>query len=68
MMEVFFLQGAQGQLFSVYHPSSLSGPARGGLVYLPPFAEEMNRARRMAALQARRLAAALVAAGLLASA
>ncbi len=27
-----------------------------GLVYLPPFAEEMNRARRMAALQARRLA------------
>lgn len=57
MMEANFLQGRQGQLFSVYHPSCLSGSAKGGFVYLPPFAEEMNRARRMAALQARRLAA-----------
>lgn len=56
MMEVFFLEGAQGPLFAAYHPSRLPGPAKGGFVYLPPFAEEMNRARRMAALQARRLA------------
>jgi len=31
---------------------------RGGMVYVHPFAEEMNKARRMAALQARRLAQA----------
>ncbi len=30
---------------------------RGALLYLPPFAEEANRSRRMAVLQARRLAA-----------
>ena len=31
-------------------------PVRGALLYLHPFAEEMNRSRRMAALQARELA------------
>jgi exosortase A-associated hydrolase 2 len=31
---------------------------RGGVLYVPPFAEEMNKSRRMAALQARLLAAA----------
>ena len=30
---------------------------RGAILYLPPFAEEANRSRRMAVLQARRLAA-----------
>jgi exosortase A-associated hydrolase 2 len=57
-MEAFFLQGSQGPLFSILYAAS--GRKRSdplGLVYLPPFAEEMNRARRMAALQARRLAA-----------
>lgn len=56
-MDVFFLRGPQGPLFSVYHPAA--GRRRSdplGLVYAPPFAEEMNRSRRMAALQARRLA------------
>lgn len=56
MMEVLFLEGTRGPLFAVYHPSRLTGPAKGGFVYLPPFAEEMNRSRRMAALQASRLA------------
>ncbi len=32
------------------------GPARGSVLYIPPFAEEMNKARRMAALHARLLA------------
>jgi len=54
-MEVFFLKGACGSLFSVYHPAHAIDRRRLGLVYVPPFAEEMNRARRMAALQARRL-------------
>ncbi len=31
---------------------------RGGVLYAPPFAEELNKSRRMVALQARRLAAA----------
>ncbi len=57
MMEVLFLEGTRGPLFAVYHPSRLPGPAKGGFVYLPPFAEEMNRSRRMAALQANNLAA-----------
>lgn len=55
-MEVFFLKGPQGPLFSIYHPAARQRRLPLGLVYTPPFAEEMNRARRMAALQARRLA------------
>jgi exosortase A-associated hydrolase 2 len=57
-MEALFLDGPAGPLFGVYHAASGHRREREGLVYLPPFAEEMNRARRMAALQARRLAAA----------
>jgi exosortase A-associated hydrolase 2 len=56
-MEVLFLDGPRGPLFAVHHPAARQGRDRLGVVYLPPFAEEMNRARRMAALQARRLAA-----------
>jgi len=56
-MEAFFLDGQRGPQFSVYHASAGQRPNRLGLVYLPPFAEEMNRSRRMAAQQARRLAA-----------
>lgn len=55
-METFFLKGPEGPLFSVYHPAIGQRPTPLGLIYVPPFAEEMNRARRMAALQARRLA------------
>jgi len=55
-MEVFYLKGAEGPLFSIYHPAARARRSRLGLVYAPPFAEEINRARRMAALQARRLA------------
>jgi exosortase A-associated hydrolase 2 len=54
-MEVFFLKGTRGSLFSVFHPAHEHGRNRLSLVYVPPFAEEMNRARRMSALQARRL-------------
>ena len=45
-----------GQRFCVYH-AARSKP-RGALVYVHPFAEEMNKSRRMAALQSRRLAEA----------
>jgi len=54
--EPHFLAGKQGKLFALYFPARM--PARGALLYLPPFAEEMNRCRTAAAAQARRLAAA----------
>lgn len=60
----FFLPGASaqgGQRFCLFHPaeSSARGVAiRGLVVYIHPFAEEMNKARRMAALQARALSQA----------
>lgn len=53
----FFLPGAAGGRFCLYHAPATSGAARGAFVYIHPFAEEMNCARRMAAEQSRRLAA-----------
>jgi exosortase A-associated hydrolase 2 len=53
--EPFFLKSGSGQRFCLFHPSV--GPCRGAVLYIHPFAEEMNRSRRMAALQARALAA-----------
>ena len=56
----FFLPVAgQGARFCLYHAPA--GPVSAALVYLHPFAEEMNRSRRMAALAARALAAQGVA-------
>jgi len=45
-----------GPRFAVHHPAR--GSRRGSVLYLHPLAEEMNKARRMAAQQAMRLAAA----------
>ncbi len=53
--EAFFLPLRRGQRFCVrYVPTK---PAVGAMLFVPPLAEEMNKARRMAALQARSLAA-----------
>jgi exosortase A-associated hydrolase 1/exosortase A-associated hydrolase 2 len=57
--EPFFLETADGPRFCLFHPPA--GACRGALVYLHPFAEELNRTRRMAAVGARRLAAQGVA-------
>ncbi|MFN3884534.1 MAG: hypothetical protein ACK4Q4_07240 [Rhodocyclaceae bacterium] len=46
--EAFFLPVADGNRFCLHHPPA--GAARGALIYLPPFAEEMNKSRRMAAM------------------
>lgn len=48
--EVFFLDSPRGRRFCVL-TRPLYAP-RGGLLYLHPFAEEMNKSRRMAALGA----------------
>lgn len=52
----FFLDGPDGPLFCLHYPPAAESGARGALLFVPPFAEEMNRARRMVVLQARRLA------------
>ena len=46
-----------GRRFAVYHAPAVD-QMRGQIVYLHPFAEEMNKSRRMAALQSRALASA----------
>jgi exosortase A-associated hydrolase 2 len=55
-LEPFFLRGVAGRLFCLYvAPRSA---ASQGVLFVPPFAEEMNRCRRQVVLQARELAAA----------
>ncbi|MDB5920081.1 MAG: hydrolase 2, exosortase system-associated [Massilia sp.] len=51
-----FLDAAPGQRFGLFHPPA--GACRGAVLYVHPFGDEMNKSRRMAALQARALAAA----------
>lgn len=51
-----FIAGPSGPLFAVYYASREGLPLQDTVLYVPPFAEEMNRSRRMAALQARALA------------
>jgi exosortase A-associated hydrolase 2 len=53
--EPFFLGSGADQRFCLFHRPA--GHCRGAVLYVPPFAEELNRTRRMAALGARRLAA-----------
>jgi len=53
--EPFFLGSGAHQRFCLFHRPA--GACRGAVLYVPPFAEELNRSRRMAALGARRLAA-----------
>lgn len=55
--EVFFLPAADGeQRLCLFHAPA--GAPRSKLLYLHPFAEEMNKSRRMAALACRALAEA----------
>jgi exosortase A-associated hydrolase 2 len=62
-IEAFMLPAGAGRddrLMALWHPPAVEFTAapRGLLLYVHPFAEEMNKTRRMAALQARALAAA----------
>ncbi|WP_229505778.1 hydrolase 1, exosortase A system-associated [Massilia genomosp. 1] len=54
--EPFFLQTGLGQRFCLFHPPA-GARCRGAVLYVHPFGDEMNKARRMAAVQARALAA-----------
>jgi exosortase A-associated hydrolase 2 len=53
----FFFNVDPGTRFCLYHAPNNSVPARGAILYVHPFAEEMNKTRRMAAQQARAFAA-----------
>ena len=54
--EPFFLKAGTGERFCLYHAPRLPEKCRGVFIYVHPFGEEMNKSRRMAALQARALA------------
>lgn len=58
--EAFFLpasQGRPGQRFCLYYAAGRPEP-KGCILYIHPFAEEMNKSRRMAAVQSRALSLA----------
>lgn len=57
-VQAFFLSAAGGQRLCLLHPPPAGHAVRGGVVYIHPFAEELNRSRRMAAQQARAFAQA----------
>lgn len=54
-IEPFFLDSPRGPLFCIFTAPS-NQRLKGAVLYLPPFAEEMHKSRRMAALQARAMA------------
>lgn len=56
MVKAFFLATPSGQRFCLYYGPDPSKPCIATILYVPPFGDEMNKSRRMAALQARSLA------------
>lgn len=56
MVRPFFLPAPGRELFCVYHGAPSGVTVRGAVLYVPAFAEEMHKSRRMVAVQARRLA------------
>lgn len=54
----FFLSAEQGERFCLYHEPEPGVSPRGAILYVHPFAEELNRSRRMVSLQARAYAQA----------
>jgi len=60
--EPHFIDGPHGPLFAVFYPAQgVAGEGTPGVLVLPPFAEELNRSRRMMALLGRALSARGVA-------
>lgn len=57
-IQPFFLPTDSGSRFCLYASVPSGRDACGAILYVHPFAEEMNKSRRMAAVQARRFAAA----------
>ena len=57
MFEPFFIDGSGGRLFTICYRAA-SDARSHAVIVVPPFAEEMNKARRQTALAGRALAAA----------
>lgn len=55
-VQAFFLDTSNGRRFCLFHTVSASIKCLGAVLYVAPFGEEMNKSRRMLALQARSLA------------
>ena len=55
--EAFFLPAENGYRFCLYTPA-LGGTEKAALIYIHPFAEELNKTRRMVALQVKALSEA----------
>lgn len=53
----FFLKTEPGERFCLYYAPPPGRECRGVLIYVHPFGDEMNKSRRMAAMQARAFAA-----------
>lgn len=53
----FFMPVGADQRFCLFHVPEPGQAPRGAILYVHPFAEELNKSRRMAALQARAFAA-----------
>ena len=56
-VEALFLPFDPGKRFVLFYPAR-NHAAKGAVLYVPPFGEEMNKSRRMAAVQARAFAGA----------
>ncbi len=54
-MQPLFIPGSTGPLFAVYYPP-VAVASTQAILHVPAFAEEMNKSRRMVALQARAFA------------
>jgi exosortase A-associated hydrolase 2 len=54
--QAFFLDTSNGRRFCLFHAVTADIKCRGAVLYVAPFGEEMNKARRMLAQQARSLA------------
>ena len=52
----FFFAGAAGRVFCIFIGPPPEVPRRAGVLFVAPFAEEMNKSRRQVMLQARSLA------------
>jgi exosortase A-associated hydrolase 2 len=55
-LNVFFWEGVAGRIFCVEHGPPAGIDTKGVVVLMPPFAEEMNKSRRLISMQARELA------------
>jgi exosortase A-associated hydrolase 2 len=56
-VEPFFFDAEPGTRFSLYHAPNPHVEPRGAILHVHPFAEELNKSRRMASLQSRAFAA-----------